>query len=97
MSCTFILSRASAVKAVTATGTSCRVSSRLRAVTVMLSSVVADAVLPADGAACGASCASTGPEANSVPIIRLKQFRFIRSSPQASALQMAHCHPWSLG
>ncbi|MNV76157.1 hypothetical protein D3C71_1694920 [compost metagenome] len=72
MSCTFILSSASEVKAVTATGTSCRVSSRLRAVTVMLSRLVAEAALSAAGAACGASCASAAPETSSAPIIRLK-------------------------
>ena len=91
MSWTFILSSASEVKAVTATGTSCSVSSRLRAVTLMLSRFVGEAVLPAVGTACGVSCASTGPEASSAPIMRLRQFRFIRSSP-GKCSQMAHCH-----
>ncbi|KAG1529280.1 hypothetical protein G6F50_018104 [Rhizopus delemar] len=78
MSWTFILSSASEVKAVTATGTSCRVSSRLRAVTLTLSRLVGEADRPAGGA----SCASTGPAASHAPIMRLKPFRFIHSSPR---------------
>jgi len=97
MSCTFNLSSASEVNAVTATGTSCRVSSRLRAVTTMLSRLVAAAALPAVDAGCGASCASTGPEASSTPIIRLKQFRFIHSPPEGMSIAGGPLPPMTLG
>src|SRR5690606_41990118 len=79
---TLSLSSASAVNAVTATGTSCRVSSRLRAVTLMLSRVVV--FCPSAGAAgAAASCANTGTAvastdtANAPRIAVLNCLRFI--------------------
>ena len=73
----FSLSRVSGVNAVTATGTSCRVSSRLRAVTLTESSVVAlvAGVSPA-GAASGAH--ATGTDDNKTqPMTRLRCLRFM--------------------
>ncbi len=77
MSRMFILSRLSDVNAVTATGTSCRVSSRLRAVTVTESSVVAR--LAGWPPSVPVSCANAqGADASStVPIARLKCLRFM--------------------
>src|SRR5688572_11485063 len=83
-SSTASLSSASAVNAVTATGTSCRVSSRLRAETVTVPSVVARACGSAGAAS--ASCAHAAGAANAddstmPPIATLRYLRFIASPP----------------
>src|SRR5690606_18633113 len=81
-------SSASAVNAVTATGTSWMVSSRLRAVTVTAPSVVAsDRVAVSGGAWTVVSCAhaagaSSAPATATARVVRLKRLRPISSSPR---------------
>src|SRR5690606_2920353 len=79
MSRMFSLSSVSGVNAVTATGTSCRVSSRLRAVTVMESNVVA--WWPAAGCCCSSACTNAAGASNAKPTAMLRYLRFIGLPP----------------
>src|SRR4249919_3472280 len=82
-SSTLSLSSASAVKAVTATGTSCSVSSRLRAVTVTAPRLVAlFAGVASEGAvSCAHATGEASADTSTEPIARLKYLRFIASPP----------------
>jgi len=74
--CTFCLNSAAEVNALTAIGTSCRVSSRLRAVTVTASSFFASAGC-AGGSACCARTGAAQATPNAMPMARLMYVRFM--------------------
>src|SRR5690554_7710431 len=94
MSLTLSLSIVSAVNAVTATGTSCRVSSRLRAVTVTASRVVAEDRGVAVVALSCAQAAAGAARPRAIARLRLLVFRlrFIDAPPRDASRTAAGPH-----
>src|SRR5690606_10987093 len=83
MSLTLSLSMVSAVNAVTATGTSCRVSSRLRAVTLTASRVVADRGAVVVALSCAQAAAGAArPRAMARLRLLVFRLRFIDAPPR---------------